>query len=878
MGRFSELIKRLFSKKYGMRTANVEELRTAFKARYHQFKLLLNANNKALEIMSEMEEALKGSRPFGMSFVLSRCTSVSTSVWQIIKHLNELAPGKYEELDKRFKDIQKEINPYVNHKDILSDGPLVLPLHEIDKDMADQVGGKIANLGEIKNRIQLKVSNGFAITARAYQRFMAYSDLQAEIDRRIQATNVERPDQLYSLSADIQQLIIRSPLPEDLKETIMVQYRLLEEEEDGKEVTVAMRSSALGEDFVGTSFAGQYRSELNVSSENIFHAYKEIVASKYGPPAMTYRLNRGIRDEDIAMCVGCMSMVDAISGGVTYSRNPVAMRENGIVINAVWGLPKSVVDGSAASDLFIISRGEPMEILQRDIPVKDHKFVCYSDEGVRRMDVTVEDSRKASISDQQALELARLAAKLEDYYGMPQDIEWAIKVDGSIILLQCRPLQQMEVQKDRGIEEVQEEKLDSAILQGGFAASPGVAAGPVFIVKKDMDALQFPDGGILVTAQSLPRWATLLNRAAAVVTGQGSIAGHLANVAREFGVPSLFGVREAVDRLKTGQWVTVDADGLRVYEGRIEELLKRQKKPKNIMEGSPVYVALKGVAQQIIPLKLLDPDAPSFKPQHCRTFHDITRFCHEKSVHEMFQFGKEHRFPERSSKQLYCDVPMKWWVLNLDDGFREEVEGKYIKLDNIASIPMLALWEGITAIPWAGPPPVDGKGFMSVMFQATTNTALVTGVRSKYADRNYFMISKNYCSLSSRLGFHFSIVETLVSDRPTENYISFQFKGGAADYNRRYRRVLFVKEILEEYGFRVEVREDNLIARMEDYEKDFMEQHLKILGYLTIHTRQLDMIMSNDASVNYYRSKINKEIHDMAFLQQRKPGASEQKK
>ncbi|MFH1481583.1 MAG: PEP/pyruvate-binding domain-containing protein, partial [Pseudomonadota bacterium] len=704
------------------------------------------------------------------------------------------------------------------------------------------------------------VPNGFVITAWAYRLFTSYNNLQPEIERLIQATDVGSLDRLYKLSTVIQQLIIRSKIPDDLEEAILGHYRILEEEY-GKEVKVALRSSALGEDFMGTSFAGQYRSELNVSHEHIFQGYKEIVASKYGLSAMAYRLNRGIRDEDVDMCVGCLPMVDAISGGVAYSRNPVNIRDASI-INSVWGLPKPVVDGSMPSDLFIISRETPMMILRKEVPLKEQKFICYAEEGVCRLDTTGDESRKVSLSDAQALEIARLAVTLEEYYGLPQDIEWAIDNQGSIILLQCRPLKQLEI-TEKEIESQQEGPSQSIILKGGVTASPGVAAGPVFIVKKEADALQFPKDAVLVTSQSLPRWAALMNRAVAVITEQGSIAGHLASVAREFQVPAIFGVKGALERLKADQVVTVDADGLRVYDGRIDLLLERGGAPKNIMEGSPVYEALKGAVQYIIPLNLLNPDAPSFKPGRCKTFHDITRFCHEKAVHEMFNFGKDHHFPERSSKQLVGDVPMQWWVLNLDDGFDKEVEGRHVELENIVSIPMLAIWEGIMAFPWEGPPPVDGKGFMSVLYQATTNTALTTGTRSKYAEKNYFMISKNYCSLSSRLGFHFSNIETMVGDRPGENYISFQFKGGAADSHRRIRRVFFIKEVLEEYGFRVEIREDHLLARMENYEKDFMRARLKVLGYLTIHTRQLDMIMANATKVNYYRSKIFREIGEM---------------
>ena len=649
-------------------------------------------------------------------------------------------------------------------------------------------------------------------------------------------------------------------MPPELGEAISRAYADLQSTA-GNAVRVALRSSAIGEDAANTSFAGQYHSELNVIADHLHAVYKEVVASKYALTALTYRLHKGIRDEDVAMCVGCMAMVDSVSGGVMYSRDPTDIRHDAIFLNAVHGLAKSVVDGTVTPDLWVISRQEPLTIIRREVHDQGQKAVCLPAEGVR-LEADPQGSEPA-LTDDQALALARIALTLEAHFQGPQDIEWCLDADGRILILQSRPLQQMAAPRDAAPALAGNYPV---LLRGGELASSGVASGPVYLVQNNLDLLQFPEGAVLVTASPHPGWAPLLSRAAALVTDRGGITGHLANVAREFGLPALFNTATATTHLPPGQVVTVDADGLAVYQGRVEELLALAGDRQGFMAGTPVGETLKEVMSYITPLYLTNPDASDFRPQGCRTLHDITRFAHEIAVKEMFAFDKTPALSRYFIKRLVTPVALEWWVLNLEDGFTEEVPGRQVELSNIASVPMLALWEGIAAVPWEGPPPVDTRGFMSIVMGAATDPNLANAGGTIFGNQNYFMIARDFCNLTSRLGFHFSTVEALVGDQPFENYIRFAFKGGAADYPRRIRRTKFVGEILERYHFKVDVKEDSLFARLEAEGRDYMLSRLRVLGYLTIHTRQLDMIMLNDADVQYYAEKFTRDLEKLAVI------------
>ena len=859
MGLLTDIIAKLKRRPDRTESGDVEQLRLDFKERYRNFKQLLTANNQVLEIMADIEQALEGHEPFGMAFVRSSCTSAAVNVFRMIRKIDRLAPGKYALLFDRCEQITRRIDALLSEKKQLADKRLLIFIEDVDKHLVDLVGAKMANLGEIERKLGLQVPDGFALTTAAYRHFMEANDLQAEIDRQVQAADADNFEAQVKLSADIQQLMVRARVPAKLREAVTEAWDILRHRA-GQRITVALRSSAVGEDLAAGAAAGQYRSELNVSAEGFFDAYKHVLAGNYSLPAITYRRHRGFRDEDIPMSVGCQVMVDAVAGGVVYSRDPVNVHDDTVLICAAWGLPKSVVEGADACDEYVIARSSDLPILREEIHRKNRKFVCYPTEGICRMDLTGDDCDRPAISRDMAKKVAEIAVRLEDHYGSPQDVEWCVDAAGSITVLQCRPLQTASVHKTVSGQPASGKK---PLARGGVTASPGVGFGVVFIAEKASDILAFPEGSVLVLRQAHPHWAPLLSHASAVIAEQGGYAGHLANVAREFAVPALFGLAQATTVLHQGKPVTVDATARSVYAGKVEDLLDKDEGRRHLMAGSPVHSLLSAVSAHIVPLNLLDPDADEFAPRHCRTLHDITRFIHEKSVQEMFRFGKDHHFSERSSKQLHYKVPMHWWILNLDDGVAAETSGRDVKLENIVSIPMRALWRGFTAIPWEGPPSPDGRGMLSVMFRATVDPSLAVGVKSKYTEKNYFMIARHFCNLSSRMGFHFAALETLAGSRPAENYISFQFKGGAADIHRRHMRVNFIAEILEDLQFRVAIKQDHLSARIDNQELDFMLKRLEVLGHLILHTRQLDVIMANSDQVGYYRDKLKNDIESI---------------
>ena len=814
-----------------------EEAKAAFHRQYRNFRALLTANNNALELMAEIEQALSGSRPFSMAFVRGHCTALVANVQKMVNYLQILSGNRYRSLQPPLQRLSEELEEILNREPPLAGRELVLPLARLDRHRADEAGEKMANLGEIRNRVGFATPDGFVTPAAAPRHFFAANNLQMEINRRLRGLDPERLAEIYAASAAIERLIVQAPLPADLEMEILQNYARLRGERT--ELLVALRSSALGEDSSHASFAGMYRSRLKVDAASLLKTYKEIVAGKYRPRAMVYRLQRGFRHQDVIMCVGCLAMVEAEVSGVAFSRPPGDLRGEWVEISAAAGLADGVVSGRVPAVRFRVERRRPWRCLEAN----------------------------RLLTSEQLAGLAQMAVRLEEHFGAPQDIEWSLAA-GRIYLLQSRPLggagrsgaAEVSVQQVGAPAAVVDE--DDAPLRGGVTVAAGVAAGPVFVVEREEELLAFPKGAVLVVAQALPEWAVVLPRAAAVLAETGQSAAHLATVAREFGIPALFGLAGLRRMLVAGEEITVDATGRRIYRGRRPELLTQAPPPPRLMLGSPVYRVLKEAAALITPLNLLDPASAFFRPGSCRTLHDITRFCHEKAVAAMFAFGDRLGFVAGAARRLVGESPYTWWIIDLEDGFTPDIDPKtsYVTLEQIVSAPMLAVWQGMTAFPWAGPPPVNLKGFGAILFRSTMNPDLEPAVRSRLSERSYFLIARSFCNLSLRLGYHFALLESHVSELLTENYVSFQFKGGAADDRRRCLRIELIAEVLRRYDFRVEIKDDTLTARLEKMEAPFLLERLKILGYLLIHTRQIDMVMGDSGMVAHYRRKIAADL------------------
>lgn len=467
--------------------------------------------------------------------------------------------------------------------------PLIAFFKEIDKNDLPLVGGKGANLGEM-TQAGFPVPNGFAITITAYEMFVQQNNLEKKILDILKTLNVEDPEQLNQASKNIKKLILYGKYPDIVSKEIIRAYKKL----SGRfsNALVAVRSSAAAEDLPKASFAGQQETFLNIKGEaNLLLKVRECWASLFTPRAIFYRSENNIPQGSEKISAIVQKMVQSESSGVMFSIDPVSNQKDRIVIEAVWGLGETIVQGSVIPDTYVVQK-ETFSILSKEISDQSIQLIRKGIETKERQ-VPEKFRDKQKISDDDIVALAKLADKLHQHYYFPQDAEWA-KEKGKIYIVQTRPVT---TTKDTRILRNQDTglKISTTPILSGAGSSPGIGTGPVKILVSPKEISKIKEGDVLVAPMTSPDYVPAMKKASAIVTDQGGQTSHAAIVSRELGIPCVVGTQKATRILKDGDFVTVDGKEGKIYLGsKVKKTLSNTLNEKVVMSktATKVYVNL----------------------------------------------------------------------------------------------------------------------------------------------------------------------------------------------------------------------------------------------------------------------------------------------
>lgn len=813
VGRWRDRVRRWFGKdaRRGERTA-------AFRLQYERFREILALNDRALELLADLEERAGGDRPFALEPLVGRVRQAAMDVFVMIKDLNLISGGRYADLYAALARVNAEVEAEAGPS--RRTGRLVVPMSEARAGDAGLIGAKMARLGEVRAVLGMRVPEGFVVTTAAFDRFMEGAGLWERASRLEGVLEMHGPRALAEACREVGEAIRGAAVPEEVSGAIRAALGAA----DGPRVW-AVRSSATGEDSGRWSHAGVYRTVLDVADDGVIGAYREVVAAGFSAQAVTYRYERGIPSRETAMAVGILRMVHPRCAGTLFTRRPEAPGEDAVVLSATPGLGDRVAAGTA--------------------PQAWH--------GVVRPGADVPGG---GLRVGEATRLIEAGRRIETLFGGPQDIEWAVAPDGVVVILQARPLRVEGVGDGRGEGDTSGTQApladgsasarprDAVLLCGGLCANPGVAVGPVVLMSGEADLDAFPEGGVLVAKNAAPVLSRAMGRAAAVVTEVGSPTGHTAILAREAGIPMIVGMANACARLRPRQMVRVDTVAREVADATGAAPTGRPRRP--LGSDSPAHKALRRLARHLVPLHLTDPASPDFVPDNARSLHDLTRYVHEKAFEVMFLFGDRAASGDREhSFRLSAALPLEVRVFDVGGGVVVDREpGGSVGVEDILSRPMRAFLDGMLRVRWDRPRAVSARGFLSVLGEGLA----APPAESLVGRLSYAIVSDRYMNFSTRAGYHFSTVDAWCGASRNKNYVHFRFNGGAADPERRARRVRFLDEVMRALDFRTWTRGDILAARLDKVEEEVIADRLLHLGRLTLAARQMDMLMDSDAS------------------------------
>lgn len=461
--------------------------------------------------------------------------------------------------------------------------PFVKSFSKITYSDVAEVGGKNASLGEMFNCLGaagIRVPDGFAVTATAYRRFIEENRLSEPLNELLSCLDRMHFDNLSAIGAAARDLIWRAEMPEPLRDAIAAAYRDLCARE-GAEISVAVRSSATAEDLPSASFAGRLDSFLHVcGEENVVQTVKKCFASLFTDRAIKYREDMGFGNLDLAISVGVQKMVrsDLAASGVAFTLDPDTGFDKVVVINSIYGLGENIVQGRSTPDEFVLFKAHLdtayTPIIHRSIGSKEWTMV-YAANHLENLPTPPEKSDTYSLSDDEAIQLARWCVRIEQHYSRPMDIEWAKDgQNGLLYIVQARPETiHANVSKQKASVSVYTLRSKGRKLTEGIALGSKIVSGKARILHSPAEGQLLQPGEILVTDITNPDWDPILKRASAIVTNKGGRTSHAAIVARELGTTAVVGCGNATDVIFDGDLITVScAEGKTgyIYAGKAE--------------------------------------------------------------------------------------------------------------------------------------------------------------------------------------------------------------------------------------------------------------------------------------------------------------------
>jgi len=452
------------------------------------------------------------------------------------------------------------------------------------------VGGKNASLGEMYRQLadqDVKVPNGFAITAEAYRYLLNQAQAWPKLHQLLDNVDADNVTDLANKAQQARDLVYSAPLPNDLQQEILNAFQQLQQQYP-EDLTVAVRSSATAEDLPTASFAGQQDTYLNIrGGEALLDACKRCFASLFTDRAIHYRLDQGFDHFKIGLSIGVMKMVrsDLAASGVMFSLDTESGFQDAVFITGAYGLGENVVQGAVDPDEFYVHKPTFAQgyrsVLRRTLGAKKIKMI-YSKGNTREAThniATAETERcQFCINDQEVLTLADYALKIEKHYGRPMDMEWAKDgLDGQLYIVQARPETVASQRAGQVLEQYQLQQT-ATILVKGHAVGSKIAVGKARVINSVAELHQFQAGEVLVADMTTPDWEPVMKTAAAIITNRGGRTCHAAIIARELGVPAVIGCENATTQIANAVDVTVscaEGDVGKVYQGQLTFEIKR---------------------------------------------------------------------------------------------------------------------------------------------------------------------------------------------------------------------------------------------------------------------------------------------------------------